>query len=127
MDVVLFRKLTRKSILKFGEYKDVSVQQIINLGRMPYLRWIYYNIATITFTDDVLEDIFIHEEDRIPKPGTSSELHHIINKRYADKMGLYLTKSVESKRKRRKLQKLIQTNYSVNFSKRQLQAINQGK
>ena len=61
-DVVLLRKLTEKSTLKFGTYADVPIYNLLNLKRYSYLRWIYYNSSNITFLNSILEEIGITKE-----------------------------------------------------------------
>jgi len=79
-DVTLLRKLTRKSVLKFGQYSDLSVQEMINLKKHKYLRWVYFNCSNIDFMEDVLDEIKIHLDFRIPKPSKKPELHFELNK-----------------------------------------------
>ena len=79
-DVTLLRKLTRKSTLKFGQYSDLSVQDIINIKKNKYLRWVYFNCSNIDFFEDVLDEIKIPLEFRIPKPSKNPELHFELNK-----------------------------------------------
>jgi hypothetical protein len=79
-DVTLLRKLTRKSVLKFGQYSDLSVQEMINLQKHKYLRWVYFNCSNIDFMEDVLDEIKIPSDFRIPKPSKKPELHFELNK-----------------------------------------------
>ena len=70
---VLLRKLTRKSTLNFGQYAQLTVQQVLDLKHTRILRWYYYNSSNITFTDDILDELHITEERRIEKPGKNPE------------------------------------------------------
>lgn len=79
MDVVTLRTLTQKSILGFGKYKECSVSVLLDLKHSRYLRWVYYNIAGISFTDEILESIYIFEQDKIKKPGTDKEKGESLN------------------------------------------------
>lgn len=79
MDYTLLRKLTRKSILGFGKYTDLRVSDMLALRRTRELRWIYYNCSKLTFMDDILDEILIHESYRITKPGKDSDLHLELN------------------------------------------------
>jgi hypothetical protein len=79
-DVTLLRKLTRKSTLKFGIHSDLSVQEMINLKKHKYLRWVYFNCSNIDFMEDVLDEIKIPSDFRIPKPSKKTELHFELNK-----------------------------------------------
>ena len=71
MDVAIYRKLTRKSQLKFGKYADFTVGDLLAQGwrRAEYLSWAYFNMSKITFFDDILDELEIPEEFRISKPG----------------------------------------------------------
>jgi hypothetical protein len=42
-DNVNKRVLTLKSRLGFGKYANNTIQEIVNLGKNQYLRWVYYN------------------------------------------------------------------------------------
>lgn len=64
---ITLRKLTRLSSMKFGQYKDLRVQELLDLKRYRYLRWCYYCCSGITFTEDILEEIGIIKF--IDKPG----------------------------------------------------------
>ena len=75
MDVVLLRTLTRKSILNFGRHAPIPIGDLVDLQKVNYLRWIYYNYEGLTFTEDILTDINILPEHRIKKPGKDPELH----------------------------------------------------
>ena len=75
MDVVLLRKLSRKSIINFGKKEGYSVQQMLDLKEKGYLRWMYFNCSMISFLDDILDEINITEDFRIQKPGTNKEKH----------------------------------------------------
>jgi hypothetical protein len=78
-DVTLLRKLTRKSILKFGQYADVPIQSLIDLNKHKYLRWIYFNSSNIDFMEDILDDIKIPLHFRFIKPAKNPELHLKLN------------------------------------------------
>jgi hypothetical protein len=74
--VTLLRTLTQKSILGlgFGDYNNLRVEQILDLGKGSYLRWVYYNFDKMNFTEDILIEIGIAQEHRIPKPGKNPSL-----------------------------------------------------
>ena len=76
MDVTLLRTLTRKSLLKFGQYQDMMVGNVIKIGQaeIEYLVWIYYNSSKINFTDDILLELKITDEFKIDKPGKKPEM-----------------------------------------------------
>lgn len=71
-DVTLLRTLTRKSTLKFGQYHDLTVQNILDSRHSKgksLLRWYYFNSDRISFIDDLLDEMNIIPEFRIVKPG----------------------------------------------------------
>lgn len=79
MERVTLRKLTGKSILGFGKYADLSVQQLIDLSKKAYLRWVYFNASNIDFMEDILIEIRIihpptNDDRRIAKPGKNPSL-----------------------------------------------------
>jgi len=74
-DVTLLRTLTRKSILKFGQYSDLQVQNLLDLQRYKYLRWVYFNCSNINFMDDILDEIKIPLNFRIQKPSKNPDLN----------------------------------------------------
>lgn len=77
MDVPLLRTLAWKSVMKFGKYEDLSVQQIFDLKHTAYLRWVYYHYSNISFTEEILRSIgVVHDkyDHRIKKPGTDFDL-----------------------------------------------------
>ena len=71
-DVTLLRTLTRKSTLKFGKFHDLTVQNVLdsqNMKGRSLLRFYYFNSSKISFIDDLLDELNIPPEFRIPKPG----------------------------------------------------------
>jgi hypothetical protein len=121
---VLLRTLTKKSVLWFGKHCGLKVQQVIDIRCQTYLRWIYYNFIGITFTEDILEDLTITENRRIPKPGIAPEKHVEVMEENRKSL-YYQTKGHMDKIvKIRSKCKLIKTYRSVDFKRSQLQAIN---
>jgi len=77
MDTIRLRTLSWKSFLGFGKYKELSVQQIYDLGHTAYLRYIYYNMEGISFNEEILKAIHVINskfDNRISKPGIDVEL-----------------------------------------------------
>lgn len=132
-DVTLLRKLSRKSILKFGQYSELTVQEIINLNKHKYLRWVYFNSSKIDFMEDILDEIRIPQNFRIDKPSKNSELYNKVNQFIFDNLPvdfvpIYLEKNqiIASKRvKGKSVCKRIKDN--IKFSKGSLQRKNHGK
>tara|TARA_R110000822_G_C15153054_1_gene477433 strand:+ start:338 stop:724 length:387 start_codon:yes stop_codon:yes gene_type:complete len=67
------RKMTEKSVLGFGKFKDYSVGQLLSLEEHQYLRWVYYNCSNINFFEDILDKIGIKKNNYIAKPGIYKE------------------------------------------------------
>ncbi|MFN9112092.1 MAG: hypothetical protein ACK5XN_18660 [Bacteroidota bacterium] len=128
-DVVLLRKLTEKSTLKFGIYSDIPIYNLLDLKRYSYLRWVYYNSSNITFLDSILKEIGITEEYYIDKPGKNTELGIKLNDIKKSKMSFKAKKHYEKvdrcNKKDKKLSKTIVNNFK--YSKGSLQARNHGK
>lgn len=72
MDIQL-RKLAPKSIIGFGSFRDLSVQNVLDTqGKMPLIS-MYYNLERVSFLDEVLELLGITGEFVIQKPGKDKD------------------------------------------------------
>jgi len=67
MSSVLLRTLTRKSIIGFGNYKDLTVQNLIDLFKHKELLSIYYTCRNIDFCQDLKDELYIFGEREINK------------------------------------------------------------
>jgi hypothetical protein len=86
MSSILLRKLTKKSTLKFGKFKDYTVGHLFGMKKQIELTSIYFKLSTITFTDDILDELGITEEYRIAKPSKNVELYkEFMMKKYGKK------------------------------------------
>ena len=127
-DAVLLRTMTRKSKFQFGKFKDLTVQEVIDLRKYAYLRQVYYNLAGISFSDDILKTIGVfgdNFDNRIKKPGINIELgKQIFKEKYKSantNTKKYLKRNnLAAENKFNHLDKQI-------FSKQHLQRFNQGK
>lgn len=63
--VTRLRVMTRKSRFGFGKYADLTVQDAMIVNR-SYVPFVYYNIESISFSDDILDELKLI---RIEKPG----------------------------------------------------------
>jgi hypothetical protein len=128
-DVVLLRKLTEKSTLKFGIYADVPIHNLLDLKKYSYLRWVYYNSSNITFLDSILKEIGITEEYYINKPGKNTELGIELNDIKKSKMFFKSKQHIKKIFKCSNVSKKISATTINNFkySKGSLQARNHGK
>lgn len=117
-DVTLLRKLTEKSILKFGQYADVPIYNLLELKRYSYLRWVYFNSSNITFFENILLEIGITEEFFIQKPGVNNEFHEKLteikreNLHWKNKQHIKKVFRCSIQNKRTNLMKLDKKNYS---------------
>jgi hypothetical protein len=75
MSSILLRKLTKKSTLNFGKYKDYTVGHLLGMKKQIDLTSIYFKLSTISFTDEVLDELGIPEDYKIVKPGKNEELY----------------------------------------------------
>lgn len=67
MSVVLLRTLTRKSIIGFGNFRDMSVQNLIDLRMERELLNIYYTCRNIDFNQELKDELCISGEREINK------------------------------------------------------------
>lgn len=129
--VPLLRKLAYKSKLNFGKFKDLTVQDLINLGRKSYLRYIYYNLNGISFIDDVLRDIKIIGDGydyTIQKPGINPDLGNEINQKFFRSFSPDVKEKIEKRMSGERIGNLIQKRSfdDKKYSKGNLQRINHG-
>tara|TARA_R110002020_G_scaffold319338_3_gene535238 strand:- start:2114 stop:2503 length:390 start_codon:yes stop_codon:yes gene_type:complete len=66
------RKLTRKSVLSFGQYGFDTIQKILD-DDPQYIVWVYYNKPEITFFDDILEEVGLVGRFVIDKPSSNPD------------------------------------------------------
>lgn len=129
MIVPLLRIMTEKSIIGFGQYKDMKIGDIIKLGKNDYLRWIYYNYEGLSFTDEILYKINIRGRWKISKPGKDidSGIHLekiMLGCRIAKEKGAFLMGRYK-KRAKVKLKRFEKQDNRY-WSKEKMQQINQG-
>jgi hypothetical protein len=136
METTLKRTLTRKSILGFGykEIRDLSIQMLLDLRKHRMLIDAYFNLQKIDFVDDVLNEIGITEQYRIPKPGRSENMRKkfytdlIAKERQQEKTDLDRIKEANSVMKDKRkayIRKEMEVKYTSN--KGYLKGKNQGK
>lgn len=79
---ILLRTLSRKSIVGIGQLKTLTVADAFALEYQAKLIAAYYCNNTISFSDDILEDLGITGEYRIAKPGKCPEKREIATKHF---------------------------------------------
>ena len=62
------RIMTRKSKLKFGKWAEMTVQQMLDLNKGYKLVAYYYCYSSVNYIENVLTELRITNEFRIPKP-----------------------------------------------------------
>ena len=75
MSAIILRKLTKKSKLNFGTYRENTVEHLIGMRKQLDLISSYFKLSNITFVDEILDELGITEEFRIEKPSTNVELY----------------------------------------------------
>lgn len=111
--IPLLRTLTRKSKLGFGKHKDLTVSELLEKKKHVSLVAAYYKLSSINFTEDILEELKIKQENRIQKPSIDYEMYAIVLNKYPKRY---------RNRKLDKLKKNIKP-----LSKAALQSYNHGK
>lgn len=78
--MIFTRKLTRKSLMKFGRYHDLTVGKVLDQDHFDYLLWAYYHCSQINFDEDILDILHISKEWQIEKPGTDLMIYDMLVK-----------------------------------------------
>lgn len=73
MSVLLLRTLTAKSIIGFGAYRDISVQNLLDTYREKELLQIYYNCRNIDYCKELKQRLGITAEREINKKEKKEE------------------------------------------------------
>jgi hypothetical protein len=74
MSIILLRTLTKKSKLDFWNFKNTTVQNLLDQRNYYQLLSIYYKLEMITFTKDILDELCIDGEFAIKKPGNNIKI-----------------------------------------------------
>jgi len=120
--------MSYKSVIGFGKYEDLTVQDMINLRRNRELRWIYYNCSMLSFIPEILELIGITDDFKISKPGKDREVGDAVNRLAEMRINKGLQK-FNKDRSRYEFKKYInrqKVSEIKRFSKQNLQWKNQG-
>jgi hypothetical protein len=131
MDVILLRKLTRKSVMGFGQYSEMSVGQIIDIQKSHYLVWVYYYLSNISFCDEILDKLYIWPRLRIEKPGKDPEMIKEYEKCCKVRIGhldnlSFIKMKVLNKKNKRVSKIRFEAYHKIDSDKRKLQRYNQG-
>ena len=77
---ILLKKLTKKSVIQAGKNKGLTVGDLLQIRKIDLI-YSYFNYGALTFTDEILDELHIYNEDRIQKPGKDPEKF----KKYSDR------------------------------------------
>ena len=122
----LLRTMTRKSLMKFGEYYEYTVDQLLQLKLHSYLRWVYYNCEQINFTIDILEEIHI-DEMQIDKPGKDIKTYEAVHSFFSHFVSFKTKSHLMKKNRQIAKANLISINKMKYSTKSYMQGRNHGR
>lgn len=139
MSVVLLRTVTKKSILGFGSYQDVSIQNMIDMRMERELLHIYYTCRNIDFCQELKDELCISGEREINKKEKQEEryikqtytyiawcLKEMLNKRGEDQNQINIHQMTKTKKfKKRQVDMRQKVLNGTIFSKGALKSKNQ--
>ena len=127
MYVIRLRVLTKKSKIGWGKYAKNTVGEMIEARHFNELLWLYYHIQWLTYTDELLDELKIFKEFRIPKPGINPDMHQkrIVNFLNFATDGKGALIMYNRKRKKARFNLKMMEDKEV-LSKQKLQAYNHG-
>jgi hypothetical protein len=81
----LLRKMTMRSLIKFGPTPELTVSELITLRRQKELLRMYFGYSKIDFDDEVKSELCIEGEFEIKKPGKDwkifdTKLYYLLDK-----------------------------------------------
>jgi hypothetical protein len=125
--VVLLRKLTNKSVINFGKYFDLTVQQCLDTKKRKYLRWVYFNCSNITFTDELLDELLIPVDYRFDKPNKNVELGIKLEENLKENYPEWFKKKLEKKANRIRKSEAIKVDFKSDRVKSKLSLMNENR
>lgn len=117
MSIVLLRTLTRKSIIGFGAYKDLTVQNLLDTYRTKELLNLYYTCRNLDFNQDLKDELCISGEREIDKKIQKEE-------RYIENLYIYISWCIKLMMEKREQKQNDQDNlmlYKLKKSKKKTQ------
>jgi len=120
------RVMTPKSILGFGKYEALTIQRIIDMGKISYLRWVYFNYEKMDFVDDILDLLNIDKKYRLVKPAKNLELLKIVDSKNNNENKFIHLNTEDAKEKRKKVYRTFKTKNVFIESKASLLRRNHG-
>lgn len=122
----LYRIMTEKSILGFGQYSDLRVGDVLKIDA-DYIAWAYYTLSMVSFKADILEALDITP---IEKPGVSEEAFKAwkrkASEQYTKEEREHFHYALKRADKKAALHRLCEAKRATSFTKGQLQALNHG-
>ena len=67
MSILLLRTLTKKSIIGFGNYVDLTIQNLFDMNKHKDLLEIYYFFDNIDYNQEIKNDLYIINDRIIDK------------------------------------------------------------
>ena len=123
----LYRICTKKSVIGFGKYADLTVGDVLKIDKQ-YIVYLYYSVPKFSLHQSILEEL---EMPAIPKPGTSDDALKAWNKaesaKYTEEERFHGYLKKRARIKRNAIGKLMRAKDATRFTKGQLQAINHGR
>jgi hypothetical protein len=97
---ILLKKMTLKSVIQNGKNKGLLVGEVMKKCKIDLI-YTYFNYSNLTFTDDILDMLYIKQEDRIAKPGKDADKFAIYRNRNINSAILEKIKKVEDEEGRK--------------------------
>jgi hypothetical protein len=79
---ITLKVFTEKSMFTFGIHSGQTVGDVIRKGHLDYIAWVYYNLANISFSEQILSGAKI--VDRITKPSKNLAFFKSWRERYSE-------------------------------------------
>jgi hypothetical protein len=125
-DVLRLRTMTLKSKFDGGKKDGFSIQQLIDLKRFRYLRWVYYTYDRINYNEEVLEILKITDM-QIDKPGKDFKTAKAVEEFFDSKIPFKTRQHLNKKHKKIQLAKKAHAYNDRRNSKSSLQGKNHGR
>lgn len=123
----LYRICTKKSVIGFGKYADLTVGDVLKIDKQ-YIVYLYYSVPKFSLHQSILDEL---EMPAIPKPGTSEDALKAWNRaesaKYTAEERMHGWIKKRNRIKRNAVGRLIRAKDAERFTKGQLQAINHGR
>lgn len=126
MSNVSKRVMTLKSVIGFGKYESLTIQRIVDMGKLSYLRWVYFSYEKIDFVEEILELLGIDKKYRLVKPAKNLNFLKITDNKAKDENKFIPLNTEEAIEKRKKVYRTFKTKNVLIESKSSLLRRNHG-